>query len=234
MKKGKLAIGFIVLLLIGAGLLLGQQGLFSTEALLSLLRAYPVAAPLIFMLIYAVAPALFLPSIPLSLAAGFFWGPLLGVVFAIVGATAGACVSFFLARYLLSDAVRKRFAAAQWQWLEEKVVKHGWKAVAFVRLIPVFPFNVLNYLLGLTPIPFGQYLWSSFVFMLPACIAFVAFGSSLSELILQGNIRGLLLGIAVGVLALILVMILKPRFRKLGPLPQNSNPAELQEKGSEK
>ena len=234
MKKGKLAIGFIVLLLIGAGFLLWQRGLFSTEALLALLKAYPVAAPLIFMLIYAVAPALFLPSIPLSLAAGFFWGPLFGVVFAIIGATAGACVSFFLARYLLSDAVRKRFAAAQWQWLEEKVVKHGWKAVAFVRLIPVFPFNVLNYLLGLTPIPFGQYLWSSFVFMLPACIAFVAFGSSLSELILQGNIRGLLLGIAVAVLALLLVMILKPRFRKIGPLPQNSGPAGVREKGSEK
>ena len=232
--KGKLAIGFIVLLLIGAGLLLGQQGLFSTEALLSLLRAYPVAAPLMFMLIYAVAPALFLPSIPLTLAAGFFWGPLLGVVFAIVGATAGACVSFFLARYLLSGAVRKRFAVAQWKWLEEKVAKHGWKAVAFVRLIPVFPFNVLNYLLGLTPIPFGQYLWSSFVFMLPACIAFVAFGSSLSELILKGNIRGLLLGVAVGVVALILVMILKPRFRKLGPLPQSNRPAELREKGSGK
>ncbi|MBE0558678.1 MAG: TVP38/TMEM64 family protein, partial [Proteobacteria bacterium] len=189
---------------------------------------------LLFMLVYAVAPALFLPSIPLSLAAGFFWGPLLGVVFAIIGATAGACVSFFLARYLLSDAVRKRFAAAQWQWLEEKVVKHGWKAVAFVRLIPVFPFNVLNYLLGLTPIPFGQYLWSSFVFMLPACIAFVAFGSSVGELILQGNIRGLLVGMGVAILALILVMILKPRFRKIGSPPQDTGPAEVREKGTAK
>ena len=234
MKNGKLAIGFIVLLLIGAGLLLGQRGLFSTESLLSLLRTYPVAAPLIFMLIYAVAPALFLPSIPLSLAAGFFWGPLLGVIFAMIGATAGACVSFFLARYLLSDAVRKRFAAHEWQWLEEKIVKHGWKAVAFVRLIPAFPFNVVNYLLGLTPIPFGHYLWSSFVFMLPACIAFVAFGSSLNELILRGNIRGLLLGITIAVLALLLVMILKPRFRKIGPQPQNSGPAEVREKESEK
>jgi uncharacterized membrane protein YdjX (TVP38/TMEM64 family) len=234
MKKGKLAIGFIVSLLIGAGLLLGQKGLFSTEALLSLLRTYPVAAPLIFMLIYAIAPALFLPSIPLSFAAGFLWWSIWGVVFAMAGATAGASVSFFLARYLLSDVVRKRFAAAQWHWLEGKVAKHGWKAVAFVRLIPVFPFNVLNYLLGLTPIPFVQYLWSSLVFMLPACIAFVAFGSSLNELILKGNIRGLLLGIAVAVLALLLVMILKARFRKIGPMPQDSSPAAVRERGSER
>jgi uncharacterized membrane protein YdjX (TVP38/TMEM64 family) len=234
MRNGRLAVGIIVLFLIGAGVFLGQRGLFSTDVLLSALMAYPVAAPLIFILIYAVAPAIFLPSIPLSLAAGFLWGPLWGVVFAMTGATAGASVSFFLARYLLSDAVRKRFAAAQWQWLVEKVEKHGWKAVAFVRLIPVFPFNVLNYLLGLTPIPFRHYLWSSFVFMLPACIAFVAFGSSLSELILRRNIRGLLLGIAVAVAALILAMVLKPRFQKIGPLPQNSGPASVREKGAEK
>ncbi len=179
MKKGKFAVGFIVLILIGAGLALRQQGLFTTDALLTLLKAYPVAAPLIFMLIYTLAPAVLLPGIPLSLAAGFLWGPVWGVVFAITGATAGASLSFFLARYLLGDMVRKRVAASRWRWLEENVAKHGWRAVAFVRLIPVFPFNVVNYLFGLTPIPFGHYLWSTFVFMLPACIAFVAFGSSL-------------------------------------------------------
>lgn len=234
MKNGKFAIGFFVLLLIGLGLVMRQQGLFSTEALLSLLKANPVAAPLIFMSIYAVAPAFFLPSIPLSLAAGFLWGAVWGVVFTTIGATAGACVSFFLARYLLREAIRKRFAATQWGWLEEKVVKHGWRAVAFTRLIPVFPFNVLNYLFGLTPIPFGQYLWSSFVFMLPGCIAFVAFGSSLSSLILHGNIRGLLVGIAVAVLALLLVMFLKPLFRRIaGSGPRDNKPAQGGEKVSE-
>lgn len=234
MRRKKIVIGLIVALLIGSGIFLGQRGFFSTDALLSLLGAYPLAAPLIFMLIYAVAPALFLPSIPLSLAAGFFWGPVWGVLFAITGATAGACVSFFLARYLLRDAVRKRFAAGQWHWLEENVTKHGWKAVAFVRLIPIFPFNVLNYLLGLTPISFGQYLWSSVVFMLPGCIAFVAFGSSLGELILLGSIRGLLVGVAIAVGAFVLVAVLKPRFRKIAPLPQASDPASAREKRGER
>ena len=79
---------------------------------------------------------------------------------------------------MLGDAVRRRFRPAQWEGLETQVKRHGWKAVAFTRLIPVFPFNVLNYLFGLTPIPFAHYLWSTFVFMLPACIAFVAFGST--------------------------------------------------------
>jgi len=234
MKKGKFAIGFSVLLLIGAGVVLRQQGLFSTDALLNLLKAYPVAAPLIFVLIYTIGPAVFLPGLPLSLAAGFLWGPLWGVVFAITGATAGASLSFFLSRYLLSDWVRKRVAESRWKWLEENVAKHGWRAVAFVRLIPVFPFNVVNYLFGLTPIPFGQYLWSTFVFMLPACIAFVAFGSSLSALVLGGDARGLIVGIAVAVVALLLVMALKPRFRNIGAGAQDEHTTRDREKVSEK
>ena len=234
MKKGKLAVGFIIVLLIGAGLAFRRQGLFSTDALMSLLSAYPVAAPLIFMLIYTIAPAVLLPGIPLSLAAGFLWGPVWGVVFAITGATAGASLSFFLARYLLGDMVRRRVAASRWRWLEENVAKHGWRAVALVRLIPVFPFNVVNYLFGLTPIPFGHYLWSTFVFMLPACIAFVAFGSSLSALVLEGNIRGLLLGIVVAVLALLLVMVLKRRFRTIDAGAQDEHTARDREKVSGK
>lgn len=234
MNKGRLAAGFVVLILIAGALALRQQGFFTVEALLDLLRGYPVAAPLLFMLIYAIAPALLLPGLPLSLAAGFFWGPVWGVVFAITGATAGASLSFLLARYLLGDIVRRRVAASRWQWLEESVARHGWRAVAFVRLIPVFPFNVVNFLFGLTPIPFGQYLWSTFVFMLPACIAFVAFGSSLGALVLQGNIGGLLVGIAVALLALLLVMVLKPHFRRIGADAQDEHAAGGRKKVSGK
>ncbi len=212
-------LGLLVVALVGLGLALRQRGFFSAEALLSLLAAHPVAAPFLFVLIYAVAPSLFLPSIPLTLAAGFLWGPVWGVVFAITGATAGAAVAFFLARTLLGDAVRRRFRPAQWEGLETQVKRHGWKAVAFTRLIPVFPFNVLNYLFGLTPIPFAHYLWSTFVFMLPACIAFVAFGSTLGELLLRGNLRGVGIGLAVAVLALIVAFFLKPYFRRIGAGP---------------
>jgi len=75
---------------------------------------------------------------------------------------------------------------------------------------------LLNYLFGLTPIPFRHYLWSTFVFMLPACIAFVAFGSSLGELILRGNIRGLIIGIVVAVCSFLIPVALRPFFRKIG------------------
>ncbi|MFA5322070.1 MAG: VTT domain-containing protein [Smithella sp.] len=214
--KPKFVILLIIVLLIAAGVYLNQQGIFSADVLKNILERHPVAAPVIFLFIYAVAPALFLPSIPITLAAGFFWGPVWGVVFSITGATIGACLPFFLSRYLLQDFVKSKISAERWQWLQDKVDQHGWKAVAFTRLIPVFPFNMLNYLFGLTPVAFVQYLWSTFVFMLPACIAFVAFGSSLGELIMRGNIKGVIIGIIIAAVAFLIPVALRPFFRKIG------------------
>ena len=230
MKTGKFLIGIIIALLIGGSIYLNQQQFFSSKILLDLLGRYPVLAPLLFLGVYAVAPALFLPSIPLTLAAGFFWGPLWGVVFSISGATIGACLPFFLARYLFQEIIKSKVSAERWTWLQDKVLHHGWKAVAFTRLIPVFPFNLLNYLFGLTPIPFRQYLWSTFVFMLPACVAFVAFGSSLGELVMHGNIRGVMIGVVIAIIAFLLPVVLKPLFRKVGDggttAPQNQQKEE--------
>ncbi|MEN6374429.1 MAG: VTT domain-containing protein [Smithella sp.] len=212
----KLLILLIIALLIAGGFYLNLQHIFSAETLMNLLERNPVLAPVIFLGIYAVAPALFLPSIPITLAAGFFWGPVWGVVFSITGATIGACLPFFLSRYLLQDFIKNKVSPERWQWFQDKVNQHGWQAVAFTRLIPVFPFNLLNYLFGLTPIAFFQYLWSTFVFMLPACIAFVAFGSSLGELIMRGNIKGVIIGIAIAVVAFLIPLVLRPYFRKIG------------------
>jgi uncharacterized membrane protein YdjX (TVP38/TMEM64 family)/Fe-S oxidoreductase len=207
---------FMIALLAAGGVYLNQQGIFSVDGLKNLLEGHPIAAPVIFLSIYAIAPAFFLPSIPITLAAGFFWGPVWGVIFSITGATMGACLPFFLSRYLLQDFVRSKISNEHWHWLQDKVNRHGWKAVAFTRLIPVFPFNLLNYLFGLTPIAFGQYLWSTFVFMLPACIAFVAFGSSLGELILRGNIKGVITGIVIAVVAFLIPVLLRPFFHRVG------------------
>jgi uncharacterized membrane protein YdjX (TVP38/TMEM64 family)/Fe-S oxidoreductase len=231
-QNGKFLAGIVIALLVAGGVTVHQQQLFSTDLLLDLLGHHPVLAPLIFLGVYALAPALFLPSIPLTLAAGFFWGPLWGVVFSITGATIGSCPPFFLTRHLFQEAVRAKVAPERWEWLQDRVVRHGWKAVAFTRLVPVFPFNLLNYLFGLTPIPFGQYLGSTALFMLPACIAFVAFGSSLGELILRGNITGVVIGVVVASIALIIPVILRPFFRRIGenkpegPAPRNENPTE--------
>ncbi|HSW62913.1 MAG TPA: VTT domain-containing protein [Dissulfurispiraceae bacterium] len=205
--KFLIAIGLIGLIFLTAWL--RQSGSISTDGIVRLLNENPVLAPFLFILVYAVGPSIFLPSLPLTLGAGFLWGPFWGVIFSILGSTCGASVAFLLARYVMRDTVKARFGHERWQSLSDRVEQHGWKAVAFARLVPIFPFPVLNYLFGVTPISFVHYAWSSFVFMLPACIAYVAFGSSMGELILHGNIHGILTGILVASFALLLPMALK-------------------------
>ncbi len=211
----KLLLGLIVILLILLTTYLRKEGYISTEGILNFIKQYKVAAPLLFILIYAIGPSLFIPSLPLTLGAGFLWGPFWGVIFAITGATTGSSVAFLISRYLMSDTIKNRFGYDKWTWLKEKVEKHGWKAVAFARLLPVLPFPVLNYMFGVTPIPFFHYLWASFVFMLPACIAYVAFGSSMGELLLKGNVKGLVIGILIASVAMLLPFALKPLVKKV-------------------
>ncbi len=211
----KIVVGLFIILLIVFTTYLRKQGYISTEGILDFIKQYKVAAPLLFIFMYAIGPSLFIPSLPLTLGAGFLWGPLWGVVFSITGSTIGSSVAFLISRYLMADTIKKRFGYDKWEWLREKVERHGWKAVAFARLLPVLPFPVLNYMFGVTPIPFLHYLMASFVFMLPACIAYVAFGSSMGELILKGNLKGLVIGIIVASIALLLPFALKPLVKKV-------------------
>lgn len=180
-KKGGMAKLIIFLLFLAAAVAAvrttGVSRYMDQRTLRSLIAGYGVLAPIVYMLIYAVAPALFLPGLPLTIAGGILFGAVWGVVYAIIGATAGACVAFLISRYLAREWVEGQLKSPRWKRLDAAVEKHGWKVVAFTRLIPLFPFNLLNYAFGLTKIGFRQYAAATFVCMLPACIAFIVFST---------------------------------------------------------
>ena len=184
----------------------GVSRYLDQQTLRAWIAGYGALAPIVYVVIYAVAPALFLPGLPITIAGGILFGPLWGVVYAIIGATAGACVAFLVSRYLARDWVEGQLKSPRWRKLDLGVEKHGWKVVAFTRLVPLFPFNLLNYAFGLTMIGLKQYALTSFLCMLPACIAFIVFSSSLLDLI-RGKaspafIIGLLLVLLVSMLPL--------------------------------
>ena len=159
------------------------------------------------MLVYTVAPALFLPGLPLTIAGGILFGPFWGVVYTITSATAGACLAFLISRYIARDWIDKKLSSPRWRRLDKGVEQHGWKIVAFTRLIPIFPFNLLNYAFGLTKIKFLHYALTTFICMLPACIAFIVFSSSLLDL-LKGKVSP---AFVVG-LGLVILVSLVPLF----------------------
>jgi uncharacterized membrane protein YdjX (TVP38/TMEM64 family) len=134
-----------------------------------------ILAPLLFVLLYTLATLLFLPGSVLTLAGGALFGPLWGTCYSLGGATLGATLAFLLARYLTGDWVTRR-AGGRLARLVEGVNAEGWRFVAFTRLVPLFPFNLLNYALGLTRIPLLPYVLASLVFMLPGAFAYTWLG----------------------------------------------------------
>lgn len=132
-------------------------------------------APLIHVMLFAVGTVLFVPGAIFGLAGGALFGPLWGTLLNLAGATLGATASFLIARYVAADWVRSKIGG-RLQRLVTGVEAEGWKFVAFVRLVPLFPFNLLNYALGLTRIPLAQYVLASLVCMAPGTLAYAWLG----------------------------------------------------------
>jgi uncharacterized membrane protein YdjX (TVP38/TMEM64 family)/Fe-S oxidoreductase len=188
----------------------GVSRYIDQQMLRTWIGSYGSLAPIIYMCVYAVAPALFLPGLPITIVGGILFGPFWGVVYAIIGSTIGACVAFIVSRYLAREWVERQLKSPRWRRLDEGVEKHGWKMVAFTRLIPLFPFNLLNYAFGLTKIGFRHYAVATFICMLPACIAFIVFSSSLIDLI-RGRVS---LTFVIGLILIVVVSLFPLLYRR--------------------
>lgn len=185
----------------------GMDSYLEQERLRAWISSYGALGPLIYMFIYSIAPSFMLPGVPITVAGGILFGPVAGTIYTSIGATIGASIAFLIARHMGRGWVEAMLKERKWKELDADVEKHGWKIVAFTRLIPLFPFNLLNYAFGLTSIRFSHYLAASFIFMLPGVVAYVVFSSSLLG-ILEGNLSkefliGLILVVAVSAMPII-------------------------------
>lgn len=158
-------------MLAGIIMVILYRDLIDLEQLNTFLQELGWKAPLFFIFTYAIGTVLFFPGSILTLAGGAFFGPYYGTLYALTGATIGATIAFLLSRYLGADWVNKKLGGKIERVLRG-VDREGWRFVAFTRLVPLFPFNVLNYALGLTRIPLVQYIIASFVFMLPGAFVY--------------------------------------------------------------
>jgi len=190
MNKG--AIRALTLLALACAMMLAYayRPHWDMAALASWLAEVRPAAPLMFIGLYAPATVLFMPGSVLTLAGGALFGPVWGTLYSLTGATVGAVLAFLIARYLASDWVQARIeadAGGRATRLVKGVEAEGWRFIAFTRLVPLFPFNVLNYALGLTRIPLSHYALASFVFMLPGALAYTYLGFAGREAIVGGS-----------------------------------------------
>jgi uncharacterized membrane protein YdjX (TVP38/TMEM64 family)/rhodanese-related sulfurtransferase len=152
-----------------------NSGRFSAAALTDWVTGLGIWAPIVFTALFALGTVLFVPGTVFGLTGGALFGPLLGSLFNLTGATLGATLAFLIARYLAADWVT-RTAGGRLKQLIDGVEAEGWRFVALVRLVPLFPFNLSNYALGLTRIPLGHYVLASLVAMAPGTIAYTWLG----------------------------------------------------------
>ena len=190
----------ILLLIVTSGIVTALifRDQLSVEQLTAWVRQLGWLAPLVFIACYAIAAVFFLPGLLFTLAGGVLFGPLYGTLYNLVGATIGATLAFLTARYIAYDWVTQR-TGNRLQQLVKGVEEEGWRFVAFVRLVPLIPFNLLNYALGLTRLRLSHYIITSFIFMAPGGAAYTYLGYAGREVAGGGEdfIKKALLALAV-------------------------------------
>ncbi|KPK87418.1 MAG: hypothetical protein AMJ94_17115 [Deltaproteobacteria bacterium SM23_61] len=158
------------------------------ERLDALFQSLGARAPTAFILIWIVACVILLPGLPISLVGGLVFGAVWGSVWTTVGANLGAASAFLIGRYAARSMVEGWIDRNQSLKKIDEGVKHqGWRMLMITRLVPLFPFNLQNYVYGLTDIPLRTYVLVTLPCMIPATIAYNFASGSAREVILSGG-----------------------------------------------
>lgn len=169
---------------------------------------------LAFAAIYVLGAVLLAPEALLTVVAGYVYG-FWGLPLVLVAATIGAGLAFLLARYVLREPVRRLLAGRRdLAAIDDAIRRDGWKIVGLLRLSPLIPFNLQNYLFGATGIPFGQFVAATFVGIIPGAALYIAAGALGGASEGSGPIRWLLL--AIGLVATATVVVLVARQARAG------------------
>ena len=152
------------------------------ERLAALYAGHRVAMVAGFMAVYVVQTALSLPGATiLSLSAGAIFGAVMGTVYAVIAATIGATLAFLVTRYLLHDAVQRRFGS-RLEKLNAELEARGLNYLLFLRLVPLFPFFLINLAAGLTRLPLRTFVIGTLVGIIPGGFVYVNAGASLATI----------------------------------------------------
>ncbi len=146
-----------------------------------------VIAPIVFILLYIVITVAFLPASVVTLGAGVVFGVVKGSIFVFIGAMLGATAAFLVGRYVARDWISKKIAGNdRFQAIDEAIGREGRKIIFLIRLSPAFPFNLLNYALGLTKVSLKDYVLGT-TGIIPGTIMYVYLGSLAGSLATLGS-----------------------------------------------
>jgi uncharacterized membrane protein YdjX (TVP38/TMEM64 family) len=170
---------------------------------------------LVFILIYVVAVVAALPAAPISVAAAALFGSVWGVILINIGATIGASLAFLVGRYFAREAVVNWLGRNEkFRRLDRLTEEHGAIIVALTRLVPVFPFNILNYSFGLTRVPFWTYVFWTWLCIIPGTVLYVVGADAVLQGAAQGKVPWPLI-LAFGAALIVLTILVRFAKRRL-------------------
>jgi uncharacterized membrane protein YdjX (TVP38/TMEM64 family) len=153
------------------------------EALLGFVTTHPLGAPLVFVGVYAGWVALSIPgAFLLTVVAGFLFGTLLGGVLVVVGATLGATLVFLAVRYALGDLLRT-YAGKWLARLQAGFNRNAFSYLLMLRLVPVFPFFVINIVPAFLDVRVGTFVGATLLGIIPACFVYASVGAGLGSIL---------------------------------------------------
>lgn len=185
--------------------------------------------PLVFVLLYGLATLLALPGVAMTALAGGLFGSLVGTIAVSAGSTLGAALAFLAARYFARKSVEAWLSGnPKFQKLDAMVERQGAIVVAITRLVPLFPFNLLNFGFGLTRVSFPTYILYSWLCMLPGTVLYVVGFDALFTGLAQGEVPWALVA-ATAAMAGLLVLIIRRARRLLAAREAGAPPTGPQE-----
>jgi uncharacterized membrane protein YdjX (TVP38/TMEM64 family) len=188
MLKKYLPIAVIIILMVAAWLSGVQEQVSLANfqehklELINFVAAHAVMAAVIFMAVYVAAVALSLPiATLLTLMGGFFFGTGLGTIYVVSAATTGATIIFLVAKSALGESLRAK-AGGLYQKIEKNMQENAVSYLLFLRLVPLFPFFLVNIVPALFKVPLRVFVLTTFFGIIPGSFVFVNLGKTLGEL----------------------------------------------------
>lgn len=198
----KILLGLIA---ITALLILNRKFLnFNPNDIRTWILSFDLWAPLIYITVYSLRPFVLFPASVLSIVGGLAFGALWGTVFTVIGATCGAVLSFWFARKLGENIVR-RDLKGKGKGLQKQLEKNGFFYVLAVRLIPLFNFDLISYSAGVSNIRFASFLMGTIIGILPGTLAYNFLGNGIGS----GSMRVLIVSVFIFAALSVIPMLIR-------------------------
>src|SRR6266481_9692236 len=171
----------IIVILIGGSiwLLMAHSEWFRDPKLVKVeVLQWGLWGPVVFIVLYAVGPSFLVPGAVMTIAGGLAFGTMRGSVYSLIGGDVGAVVAFAAGRFLGKSFV-ERIVGERFHAMLQRIAKHGFQIILYLRMVPVIPYNALNLLAGASPITFYDYFWATMIGMIPGTILYAFLGDAL-------------------------------------------------------